>query len=196
MLMSKNISTGIIIAFIALLFAHLRFLLGVSRMAAILELLLFVLLLFFAVFTVLFVRADYKRFMWFSTVFFSAGMLNFIVLYFLSANTLLFVFAIVISAAGLLLSLTDRVGQTREKRAPKIAKKNVPSPDVQVYESKNVKKTFIPGKYVASKWGNVYHAANSEWAKKMKKKNMIWFPSEEEAKKSGRRPHRDLSNDS
>lgn len=195
--MNKNISVGIIISFAAILFSHLRFLLGISRMAAIIELLVFVMFLFLAVFIVYFIRVDHKRFMWFSTVFFSTNMLNFIVLYFLSGNTLLFVFATVISAAGLLLSLSESttVRVRKAGSAPAYARKNVPSkPEVKVYHEgeSSIQKTVSPGKYVASKWGNVYHAANSEWAKKMKKKNMVWFPSEDEAKKSGRRPHKDL----
>lgn len=201
--MSKNISVGIVLAFVAILFSHLRFQLSVSRFSAIIELFIFIMFLFFAVFTVFFINVDYKRFLWFSTIFFTANMLNFIVLYFLSGETLLFVFSIVISAAGLLLASTDAKMRRRVAK-PKVARKNVPGksekvqskPDVEVYESganRNVKKVFTPGKYVASKWGNVYHAANSEWASKMKRDNMIFFQTEEEAKKSGRKPHRDLN---
>ncbi|MFH2028277.1 MAG: hypothetical protein ABIJ08_04025 [Nanoarchaeota archaeon] len=46
-----------------------------------------------------------------------------------------------------------------------------------------VKKSFVPGKYVASKTGATYHVANCDWAKKIKKKNQVWFDSEKEAKK-------------
>ena len=47
---------------------------------------------------------------------------------------------------------------------------------------------FEPGKYVASKTGSSYHIAKCDWAKKIKKKNQVWFDSEEEAKKNFK-PH-------
>lgn len=48
-----------------------------------------------------------------------------------------------------------------------------------------VKKTFKPGKYIASKTGSKYHAPKCEWAKKVKKKNAVWFNNTAEAKKAG-----------
>ena len=50
---------------------------------------------------------------------------------------------------------------------------------------KDVKKTFKPGKYIASKSGAKYHAPKCDWAKKIKKKNAVWMNSKEEAKKAG-----------
>lgn len=57
-----------------------------------------------------------------------------------------------------------------------------------VEEEKTVKKTFKPGKYIASKTGVKFHAPKSEWGKKIKKKNAVWFNSKEEAKKAGYKP--------
>ena len=51
------------------------------------------------------------------------------------------------------------------------------------YVEEEVTKTFEPGKYVASKTGSVYHAPNCDWAKKIKKKNLVWFDDEKDAKK-------------
>ena len=48
-----------------------------------------------------------------------------------------------------------------------------------------VKKTFKPGKYIASKTGAKFHAPKCDWAKRVKKKNAVWFNSKEEAKKAG-----------
>ena len=48
-----------------------------------------------------------------------------------------------------------------------------------------VKKTFKPGKYIASKTGAKFHAPKCDWAKKVKKRNAVWFDSKEEAKKAG-----------
>ena len=50
---------------------------------------------------------------------------------------------------------------------------------------KEVKKTFKPGKYIASKTGSKYHAPKCEWAKKIKKANAVWFNNKQEAKKAG-----------
>ncbi len=55
----------------------------------------------------------------------------------------------------------------------------------KVEEVEEVKKTFEPGKYIASKTGSKYHAPKCDWAKKIKKKNAVWFNSKEEAKKAG-----------
>ncbi len=52
-------------------------------------------------------------------------------------------------------------------------------------DNKQVKKTFIPGKFIASITGVKYHAPKCDWAKKIKKKNVVWFNSKEEAKKAG-----------
>ena len=50
---------------------------------------------------------------------------------------------------------------------------------------KPVKKTYSPGKFIASKTGVKFHAPKCDWAKKIKKKNAVWFNSKEEAKKAG-----------
>jgi len=47
-----------------------------------------------------------------------------------------------------------------------------------------VKKTFKPGKYIASKTGSKYHAPKCDWAKKIKKKNAVWFNNKQDAKKA------------
>ncbi len=52
-------------------------------------------------------------------------------------------------------------------------------------EEGEVKKTFKPGKYIASKTGSKFHAPKCDWAKKIKKSNTVWFESEEDAKKAG-----------
>lgn len=51
-----------------------------------------------------------------------------------------------------------------------------------------VKKEFKPGKFVASKLGKTYHTPDSDWAKKIKKSNQVWFNDEDEAKKAGYKP--------
>ena len=52
-----------------------------------------------------------------------------------------------------------------------------------------VKKEFKPGKYVGSKMGSTVHAPKCDWASNIKKKNVVWFDSIEEAKKAGYKSH-------
>lgn len=48
---------------------------------------------------------------------------------------------------------------------------------------------FIPGKYISSKRAAYYHIPKCDWAQKIKKKNQVWFDSQEEAKKKGLKKH-------
>ena len=52
-------------------------------------------------------------------------------------------------------------------------------------EKSGVKKSFKPGKYIASKSGSKFHAPKCDWAKKVKKSNAVWFITKEDAKKAG-----------
>lgn len=56
---------------------------------------------------------------------------------------------------------------------------------VEEISEEEVEKSFEPGKYIASKTGSKYHAPKCDWAKKVKKKNAVWFDSKEEAQKAG-----------
>lgn len=55
----------------------------------------------------------------------------------------------------------------------------------QKKEAVGVKKTYKPGKYIASSTGSKFHAPKCYWAKKIKKENAVWFNSTEDAKKAG-----------
>ena len=57
-------------------------------------------------------------------------------------------------------------------------------PEEPKTESK-IEKTFVPGKFVASKKANKFHVAKCDWAKRISKANQIWFNSGEEAKSQG-----------
>ncbi len=50
---------------------------------------------------------------------------------------------------------------------------------------KTIKKTFKPGKYVASKTGTKYHSPKCDWAKRISKKNRVWLRDKAEARKKG-----------
>ncbi len=49
----------------------------------------------------------------------------------------------------------------------------------------HIEKTFTPGKFVASKKANKFHAAKCDWAKRIDKSNQVWFNSREEAEAQG-----------
>ena len=56
---------------------------------------------------------------------------------------------------------------------------------VEAAKEEEVKKTFTPGKYIASKTGTKFHSPKCDWGKKVKKSNAVWFDTKEEAKKAG-----------
>ena len=62
----------------------------------------------------------------------------------------------------------------------------------QPVESKRVVK-HSPGKYVASKRGKYYHEPKSEWAKKIRKENRVWFQNKEEALEQGYKAHSEVN---
>jgi len=67
-------------------------------------------------------------------------------------------------------------------------------PKEPVYKVKEVKKKYIPGKFIASKSSNKYHSPKCDWAKKIANKNRVWFESEAEAKHKGYSKHSCLEN--
>ena len=54
---------------------------------------------------------------------------------------------------------------------------------------KEIKKTYSPGKFVASSTSSKYHTPKCDWAKKIKEKNQIWFKTDAEARRKGYRKH-------
>ena len=60
---------------------------------------------------------------------------------------------------------------------------------IKVAKVKEPKKVYSPGKYVASTQGMVFHAPKCEWAKKISRKNKVWFNSKQKAFKLGYEEH-------
>ncbi len=56
---------------------------------------------------------------------------------------------------------------------------------VEAAKEEAVTKTFIPGKYIASRTGTKFHSPKCDWGKKVKKSNAVWFNTKDEAKKAG-----------
>ncbi len=56
-------------------------------------------------------------------------------------------------------------------------------------EDKKAAAKFTPGKYIASKSGNVYHEPKCDWAKKIRKARQVWFNTKEGAWEKGFKAH-------
>ena len=59
----------------------------------------------------------------------------------------------------------------------------------KIKTKKTVKTELKPGKFIASKSGSVYHAPKCDWAKKIAKKNQVWFNTKDQANKKGYKQH-------
>lgn len=112
----------------------------------------------------------------------------------INAGTLgyiLFGFALFLNSIAFLISITS-IGskdQDEDMSLLKPAKEKKEAPVKAAKEEKSVSKSFVPGKFVASKSGSVYHAPKCEWAKKIAKKNRVWYNDKNQAKKNGLKQH-------
>jgi len=153
------------------------------------------LVVLFLIIAVIMLIGIYKEKNWgykLSALFFIAYLINIFYMYFNATYGLLvFGGAAILASIGFILSIffigkeseeeTEKeyhkdVEKEKEEKVKKIKPKLVPY---------GVKKTFKPGKYVASKKGAKYHVAKCDWAKKINKNNRVWFDTEQEAKKKG-----------
>jgi len=102
-----------------------------------------------------------------------------------------------IAAIGILLSTKAKKRRRKTKKAEPIPETKVILQDYEVKEEETTeepkktvaKKTYSPGKFVASKFAKNYHAPKCDWAKKIKEKNQVWLKDKKEAKKKGYKPH-------
>ncbi|PIN73628.1 hypothetical protein COV20_05385 [Candidatus Woesearchaeota archaeon CG10_big_fil_rev_8_21_14_0_10_45_16] len=128
---------------------------------------------------------------WGRSVFFLAFLLyvaNLVVVWLFEGR--IFITLSVLALIGFFSSLP----QPRQGRSSKT--KEIPAaveeePHSMVYE--NPKKEFSPGKLVASKSSNRYHAPACDWAKRIKEERRVWFNDKESAWKQGYRAHSCLS---
>jgi hypothetical protein len=70
---------------------------------------------------------------------------------------------------------------------PQVEPEPEPVQEQKIEKETTVKKTYSPGKVVASKTGSYYHSPKCEWAKKIKKKS--WYYTKAEAEEDGLKPH-------
>ena len=97
---------------------------------------------------------------------------------------------IIFSAAGLVIAFLNlRIGGQPEIQMQENEKARDYYPYIDKMEPDEpkayVEKTFSPGKFIASRNANKFHAAKCDWAKKIGIENQIWFNSREEAEAQG-----------
>lgn len=143
-----------------------------------------------------------KRWAWnLAAVFFIAFIINIFFMYYNATHGRIITGgAAIISVIGFIIALSAKGSRCRKHR-PAARKEpeeeNVvlpPGIKVEPYGKEEKKKVsvkteFKPGKYVASKMASNYHIPKCDWAKKIKKKNQVWFSSEQEAKRAGYSKH-------
>jgi hypothetical protein len=61
--------------------------------------------------------------------------------------------------------------------------------EVKTAAKTSAKTQYSPGKFLASKRGNVYHLPKCDWAKRISKTGQVWFKSKEEAWEKGYKAH-------
>lgn len=178
-----------------LLFAAIGFILAafeLHRLAFVFELMVLLVFLFISIFA-MFVIYHNKKWGW--TILGAALILLMINLFFIFLFTGIFETAhfttLFFSVIGLAIALLNlRGAQEYEASEEEHGKakdysyidKMEPVPKI---DEQNISKTFIPGKYLASRKSNKYHVAKCDWAKKISTENQLWFNSEEEAKSKG-----------
>ena len=149
----------------------------------------FFLLVFFLIISLIMLTGIYNNQNWawkISSLFFIAFIINICFMYInVTHGAIISSGAAFLAAIGFLISVASI-----EKEAVKIEEpKEEPVVSDAKVEPYGVKTEFKPGKFIASKTASNYHTPKCDWAKKIKKKNIVWFNSKEEAKKKGYKKH-------
>jgi len=124
-------------------------------------------------------KADEKPFFFL----FAAFLFNLILLWYYFSS--LYIALLLVSLLGFLISFPKR------KVGKRVGSEGSKKEDdkLGIREAAEVNVTYDPGKYVASKNSDYYHAPKCDWAKKIKKERQVWFNNLEETKKKGYRAH-------
>jgi len=143
-----------------------------SGIGFLLELLAVVILLFIA-FIALIPAYSGSRGGWgFLSGVFLLILLNLLVIYIrTSMSGKIYLLTLLFAAIGFVIS-TINIKKEEEFEEP-----------IEEEKEEEVYTNFEPGKYIASNRGTTYHIPKCDWAKKIKKKNQVWFDDEKEAKK-------------
>jgi|GEM_PF-1660764 len=100
----------------------------------------------------------------------------------------------IIAGLGFIISIVNI--QKKEDEEIELSKDIEKAPPIDVEEAQEVMKSgggaiiteYYPGKYLASKTGKKYHSPKCDFAKKIPKRNHVWFSDKAEARKKGYAP--------
>lgn len=98
---------------------------------------------------------------------------------------------VIFSAAGLAISLVNlKAGakpeiQMQDNEKAKDYYPYIDKMEPEEIKQESIEKTFTPGKFIASRNANKFHAAKCDWAKRISKPNQLWFNSRGEAEAKG-----------
>lgn len=112
---------------------------------------------------------------------FLISLANLVFIWYFTSN--LFMIPLFLCLVGLLIGLPKKeLGELKEEEK---------EPQVEPYfeEEKAPKAKFIPGKYLASKMGGIYHEPRCEWARKIAPTRRLWFKDKAEAEEKGYKAH-------
>jgi len=112
--------------------------------------------------------------------FYSINWINLLVIYFLRFGIKEIILPTIVTGFGFLVALIKKDDEyIEDDEDGEFDLEGKPASTV-------LKKDFNPGKYIASKSGTKYHSPKCDWAKKIKKKNQVWYSTKEEAKEDGK----------
>lgn len=156
----------------------------------------FFLICFFIIISLIIIAGVYMNQSWawkLSSLFFIVFIINIYFMYFNATHGVLIANgAALLAALGFLISVAsigkeeDFIPEPVEEKEPEPIPSNT---KIEPYGKKTSTTSFEPGKFIASKTGSVYHTAKCDWAKKVKKKNQVWFKNKQEAGKKGYKKH-------
>ncbi len=100
-------------------------------------------------------------------------------------STLFSVIGVILAVLNVAWMRREHVEEGEKYYYPFIDKMEPKEEKAEAKAEATLKKTFTPGKYVASKKANKFHSPKCDWAARISKENRVWFNSKEEAKKQG-----------
>jgi len=180
---------NIILLFAAISFVFVVF--GLHRFAFVFELAVLLITIFFFAFAMFAVYSN-KKWGWtlLGTILILL-LLNTIFIYMLTgAFDTPHMTILLFSAAGLVIALINlKIDAESEIQIEENEKTRDYYPYIDKMEPEehkaHIEKTFSPGKFIASRNANKFHAAKCDWAKRISKSNQLWFNSRGEAEAKG-----------
>ncbi len=179
---------------VVLLFGLIRMLINAGGNFFRLELLGFLVLLAMSVAGCIGYAKAWGERVWFGV--FVVYLINLVLMWYVTRE--LSIILLVLGVVGFISSI-PRAAASSKPQAPGTAEphsavfggseKKTEIKEEQKSEAQKTTAKFTPGKYLASKSGNVYHEPKCDWAKKIRKARQVWFNTKEEAWEKGFKAH-------